>query len=236
MIDEIQVIRSEGIPLYYYNKEEVLDDSINFLQAGFFTAMGNFAGDLQNGEMKLVVMEKKEYLLKQMTDFLLIFGLDIKEENSIDISSYEDQIIKVAKYLDEKLGEYNLRGLDHQSDEYGEPFLEFDIFLHSEKLIDKQEFSFPSFSGKVRNRMFQSIGYVAGECNIGRAERMRRLAFGMVWFMISMILLIASISFDIATAYRIILVIPNFMGFSGLYQYFYRFCTTNALKQQYNMN
>lgn len=234
MIDEIQVINAGGIPIFYHHKDGHKEDTSYLLQASLITALSQFAKELNNGEIKLISMERKNYLLKKEDNFILIFTST--DEDPLNIIEYENDITKASHYLNEQFISSNLTEVSGDMELYDRPINEFRRYLSDENLIDLDDYDASGFRSEVSNLIFKSVGYEPGKCNIGRAERMKRLAFGMIWFTISFVAFAGLLIYELNPLYRLILIIPNFFGFLGLYQYFYRFCTTNAMKEQYSMN
>jgi hypothetical protein len=96
---------------------------------------------------------------------------------------------------------------------------------------------------RVQGFLFKSLGYKPGQCNIGPLERQRRLLTGFGFGALSLLILVSVVYLEgflpdyaqMLRYARLIIVVPLFMTFQGIYQYFFRFCVTNALKNQYSM-
>ena len=96
---------------------------------------------------------------------------------------------------------------------------------------------------RIQGFLFKSLGYKPGQCNIGPQERQRRLLTGFGFGALSLLILIGIVYLERALVdlsetiryLRLVIVFPLFMSFQGLYQYFFKFCVTNALKNQYSM-
>ena len=235
MINEIQVIKAGGIPLYHYASDES-DDDLKILQASFFTAISSFATELQNGEMKLIVMDKKSYLLRRESNYTIIFA-SLVEDHEDNIKFHETDLLNALSYFGERVQFHKVSPDTLDIQLYDQPLTDFDKYLKENELIPKDMgVDVPRFRTGISNAIFKSVGYEPGVCNIGRAERFRRLSFGMTWLVISFGIYFAIEALNLNNYFKIVLVIPNFLGFLGVLQYFYRFCTTNAMKEIYNMN
>ncbi|MHA2502839.1 MAG: hypothetical protein ACXAE3_08220 [Candidatus Kariarchaeaceae archaeon] len=234
-IIEVQLINSAGLPVYYHNNtgEGNYDDSSMILQSSFITAIGTFATELQNGEVKLIQFELKKYLMTRAKEFSLIFTSSSPDINMVD--TYNGKINEVKDYLDTKLLQDNLDFESPHSASLDDLLIDFDSYLRKEKLVVGGEYERNSIREDVRSLIFKSVGYEPGKCNIGRSERIRRLNFGLTFFIISAVLLTAIVLLNLPSYLIFGLFVTNFLGFLGLLQYFYRFCTTNALAERYVM-
>lgn len=83
--------------------------------------------------------------------------------------------------------------------------------------------------------IFKSIGYTPGQCNIGRAERLKRL-IGMMGFVAAIISAILIMFFNGNPWFMLTLDVPLGMGFFSLYQYLFKFCVVNGLTKKYDMH
>ena len=83
--------------------------------------------------------------------------------------------------------------------------------------------------------IFNSIGYKPGQCNIGPAERMKRLLMGMAMLPIALAGALAIILLNASPYWMFTLVIPLYVVFNGIYQYYFKFCAINGLTKKYNM-
>lgn len=235
MIEEIQVINPGGIPLFYHSEAETDAEQggTYLLQASFITALTQFAAELQHGEIKLISMERKNYLMAKANDFIVIFTST--DEGPDTIVNYQPTITQAADYLITKFAEFNLTGDELIVDKFDQPMQDFNEFLKEKDLVKKDTFEAPVFRRNVSGFVFKSVGYEPGKCNIGQAERNRRLSFGFAWLFTSFVIYAAILLFELDPLLIFVTLIPNFLGFLGLYQYFYRFCTTNALNETYTM-
>ena len=115
--------------------------------------------------------------------------------------------------------------------------------LQKEGIIDEsfsleEDYSTKQFS-LLGSFVSRSVGYVPGQCNIGEKERLIRLISGFAFLFIGVLLLIGFVflenNYDFPREARFLVAIPFFFGFQGFYQYFFRFCVTNALRRKYVM-
>jgi hypothetical protein len=235
MIDEVEVISSGGVPIYYHSNEGPKNDAHFLLQASFITALTQFANELKNGQVKLISMERKNYLLKKSNSMIIIFTS--QETSAPEFLNYEGEITDVSEYINNKLVEYKIDPQEIDTSKFDQPMKDLNVYLTEKKLIENPlEYDGGSFRGGLNSLIFRSVGYEPGKCNIGRAERMRRLSFGLTFFTLSFVLFTLFLIFELDPVFRLILAIPNFLGFLGFFQYFYRFCTTNALSESYDMH
>jgi hypothetical protein len=77
--------------------------------------------------------------------------------------------------------------------------------------------------------------YVPGVCNIDSKGRKMRAAFGIVAIVISMSLSLFLQSWAISPYWQLLIVLPLWAGFNGLWQARYSFCVGNAAKQQFEI-
>ena len=236
-IDEVEIISTGGVPFYYHNNSGgSRDDETYLLQASFITALSQFATELNNGQIKLISMERKHYLLTKSATFTVIFTSH-HENGPAELISYEPQIQQVRDYLDEKLMKFQIDLTNPNNPNLDTPMQQFDDYLKEQNIVTAEEsYDLSGFRKEMNKFIFRSVGYTPGVCNIGRAERMRRLAFGLIFFTLSFIGYSLILLLDLSNLFILLLAIPNFLGFLGLFQFFYRFCTTNALNQEYDMN
>jgi len=184
----------------------------------------------------MISMEKKHYLLTRSPEFIVIFT-SRDETGPETLMNYQPQIGEVKNYLDETLLQMNIDLNQPNNTRLDQGVDQFHQYLLDKQLIQQEKtFQSSSFREQLNSLVFKSVGYEPGKCNIGRAERIQRLSVGLASFVISFVLyaLILILSLPSWTVW--ILVIPNFMGFNGVLQYFYKFCVTNGLTQQYDMN
>jgi len=77
--------------------------------------------------------------------------------------------------------------------------------------------------------------YTPGVCNIGPSEKQKRLGFGAALLALSLILWAAAAFFQIDRAYRLLLFLPLFGGFVGIFQAHFSFCVFNAKAHVFSM-
>lgn len=222
MLEEVQIVDSGGIPIYFFRRETTEEDydPILFLKASFFTAMTKFAEELDNGDVRLIRMDRQKFYIRKELDHLIIFGA------SPDTGDYESQLEQFTELVRPLLSKQDkVEGVELIND-----------YLVELKLIPEKKRVDPSrVKSQIESVLFRSVGYIPGQCNIGRAERLQRLTFGLIFLVISLALNLLIIEFALPAELTFLLVIPNFFGFLGILQYFYRFCTTNALSGKYTM-
>lgn len=72
--------------------------------------------------------------------------------------------------------------------------------------------------------------YAPGKCNIGPRNRLLRLAFGILLLSLSAVLFAYLVAVHAPKLYRFILVIPLFMGYTGILEGFFSFCVFHGFK------
>jgi hypothetical protein len=245
MINEIYVIQESGIPIYYYNQEQsIMDldwkDESYTLQAGFFAAIVQFGSELTQDELRYIVFNNRTYGIKKSKEVYIVFSE--KVELSVErLKDLDKKLQSASNFISENISGDQLQILMAVSEKAMEEVVSgFSNFLVKEKIIEETSAIDESKVKKqVQNFVFKAVGYQPGRCNIGPKERMQRLSVGMISIAIGMFLFAAiswlstiNINFAFLT---FILIFPFFIGFNGVYQYFFRFCVTNALKKQFNM-
>jgi hypothetical protein len=58
---------------------------------------------------------------------------------------------------------------------------------------------------------------------------------GMMGFVVAIIGAILFMVFSLNPLYMLMLAVPTFMGFFGLFQYVFKFCAVNGLTKKYDM-
>lgn len=239
MLEEILVIR-ESIPIFYYNKDpdKALSDNYYVLQSGFFVALTHFANEMSNDKLRYVVLENKLYALDEVSDVLLIFGQ--KEKLSAEtLAVVKEELSKAAKYLNQLFNKYqlttvanpSLKVINNIANDFGEYLKEINL-VEDDRPFDPKE-----SRSMMQKFIFNAIGYKPGQCNIGKAERQKRLILGIVSF--AMAIIGAMVIYFIPTInayFGLLLMLPIAMGYFGLFQYFFRFCAINGLTKKYDMH
>ena len=139
--------------------------------------------------------------------------------------------------MEKTFTEYNLTGNEYSLNAYDLALISFDKHLKEEKILETTtSINSNEFREKVDNALFRAVGYTPGVCNIGLKERYFRLSWGIGTIAFSLILFLLMLIFDIDKSYRLLLYLTNAVGFSGILQYFHRFCVANGINKQYNMD
>ena len=113
---------------------------------------------------------------------------------------------------------------------------DFGDYLKKENLVEDDSPFDPTKSRTMMQKfIFKSIGYVPGQCNIGPAERLKRLINGILGFVVGIIGGLVIYFTGISSWYMFLLTIPFFMGFFGTFQYFFKFCAVNGITKQFDM-
>jgi hypothetical protein len=236
MLDEILVIR-ESLPIFYYNRDPdvALSEDWYILQSGFFVALSQFANEMSKDNLKYVILENKLYALDELSNILLIFG-DKRKMSQELIEKLHGDISKASNYLNnlvEKHGaqksipsEYALNSIAN----------EFGDYLRQENLVeDDSPFDVRESRSMMQKFIFKSIGYKPGQCNIGPAERLKRLLMGLGFLPVAAIGAYLIWFFGINPLYALTLVVPIFMTVFGLFQYIFKFCVINGVTKKYDM-
>ena len=236
MLEEILVIR-ESIPIFYYNKDpdKAMNDDHYVLQSGFFVALSAFANELSHEKLKYVVLERKLYALDETSNLMLVFG-DKEKMSTETIDKLQRHIGKATDQLNQLIEKHNLtnhsvnqQSLDAIADDFG-------VYLKDENLVEDDSPFDPTKSRSLMQKfIFKSIGYVPGQCNIGPAERLKRLINGILGFVVGIIGGLVIYFTGISSWFMFLLAIPFFMGFMGTFQYFFKFCAVNGITKQFDM-
>ena len=236
MLNEILVIK-ESIPIFYYNRDPkvALSDDWYILQSGFFVALSQFANELTEDHLKYVILENRIYALNEKTNLLLVFG-NAEKFTQDSIEKLNNEIKKAAKELDHLISKYDVNKFTSSPEDIAEVAKNFGQYLKTEKLIeDDNPINLLKSRSLMQKFIFKSIGYKPGQCNIGPAERLKRLLTGVVGFLLTLLGIFFIFYFDASHGYIFLLMIPLFAGFIGLYQYLFKFCVFNGLTKRYNM-
>ncbi len=236
MLDEVLVIR-ESLPIFYYNRDPAVafDDDHYILQSGFFVALSAFANELSDDKLKYIVLENKLYALDEVSEILVIFGDKEKMTQEV-VNKLQEDITKATKYLNSLIEKHDLEQFIPSQEVLGILAKDFGDYLKEEDLVEDDSPFDPNKSRSMMQKfIFSTIGYKPGQCNIGHAERLKRLMIGLMGFVVAIIGAILFIVFSLNALYMLLLVIPLFMGFFGLYQYSFKFCAVNGLTKKYDM-
>lgn len=252
MIDEIFVINQAGLPIFYY-KSKIHEFDPNedkyIIQSSFFSAINTFAADVDEDNVRFVVFNEKSFALRknehQNETYVTIFG-KFKSLEDANIQKTEKELLLSSNQVKSILSDSFPTGIDTLNNEQVIEFQEqFTNFLSEQNIIPitKEEIDRKFLKKRqkdVQNAIFKTLGYKPGQCNIGPVERQRRLITGFGAAIIGLLFLVSLIylekNFVIPRELRlVILPIPLFLAFQGFYQYFFKFCVTNALKKRYVM-
>ena len=236
MLDEILVIR-ESLPIFYYNSDPEIAFSEDWylLQSGFFVALSQFANEMSDDKLKYIVLENKLYALDEVSDILLIFGDKEKLEQDV-VNKLQGDLKKAANYLNYLIEKYNLELFTPSQQQLNGIAKDFGDYLKTEDLVEDDTPFDPMQSRSLMQKfIFNSIGYKPGQCNIGPAERMKRLLMGMSMLPVAIAGALLILLLDISPYWMFALVIPLYVVFNGIYQYYFKFCAINGLTKKYNM-
>ncbi len=245
-IDEVFVIQDSGIPLFHWSREVDNEESDEYiLQSSLFQAISAFAHEMAKDEIKFVIFENKSFAIKNIKKYRmkLVFG---QFSSEVDLKDSEKFIHGVSGFVSGFLAGNYPEGINDIIQKESKHFNEvIKDYLIKENIIPAKEEVKTDEQNRqlVQGFLFKSLGYKPGQCNIGPVERQRRLLTGFGFGALSLLILIGIIYFEgvlpdykeILRFSRLILVISLFMSFQGIYQYFFKFCVTNALKNQYSM-
>jgi hypothetical protein len=247
-IDEVFVIQDSGLPLFHWSKNDEEAESDDYiLQSSLFQAISAFAKEMANDEIKFVNFQNKTFAIKNFGKYRmkLVFG---QFSSEIDLRNSEKNIHGISGFINGFMAGNYPGGIDDFIEKQSKHFNEtLKDHLIKENVIPAPErekiMTDEENRQRVQGFLFKSLGYKPGQCNIGPLERQRRLLTGFGFGMLSLIILIGIVylegvlpNYAEALRYtRLIIVFPLFMSFQGIYQYFFKFCVTNALKNQYSM-
>ncbi|MBN1328262.1 MAG: hypothetical protein JXA54_02200 [Candidatus Heimdallarchaeota archaeon] len=236
LLDEILVIR-ESLPIFYYNRDPsiALNEDWYLLQSGFFVALSSFANEMSKDRLKYIVLENKLYALDEVSEVLVIFGNNEKMSQEI-ITKLQGDLSKATTYLNQLFNKYNLQPQLASYDKIDDIGKDFGTYLKNEKLVEDDTPFDPLKSRSLMQKfIFKSIGYKPGQCNIGKAERLKRLMSGFGGLVLAIIGFLLIFFLEANAFYTLILIIPIFLGFQGFYQYFFKFCVVNGLSKRFDM-
>ncbi len=236
LLDEIMVIR-ESIPIFYYNRNPTVayNDDYYVLQSGFFVALSAFVNEISSDRLRYIVLENKLYALDEVSNILIIFGDKEKMTQEV-VNKLQVDISKAAKYLNTLVEKYVVGHFVPSQEVLNKLAKDFGEYLKEHELVEDDSPFDPYKSRSMMQKfIFSSIGYKPGQCNIGQAERLKRLMIGMMGFVIAIIGAILFLFYMNNPYYMFMLAIPIFMGFFGVFQYAFKFCAVNGLTRKYDM-
>lgn len=202
---------------------------------------------MAHDEIKFVIFQNKSFAIKNIGRYQmkLVFG---QFSSDIDLKNSEKFIHGASGYISGFMAGNYPEGLNDLIEQQSYHFNKtIKDHLIKENIIPAPEGDKVKTDEqnrkRVQNFLFKSLGYKPGQCNIGPLERQRRLLTGFGFGLLSLVILIGIVYLEgllpdyeqILRYSRLIIVIPLFMTFQGIYQYFFKFCVTNALKNQYSM-
>jgi hypothetical protein len=86
------------------------------------------------------------------------------------------------------------------------------------------------------NKMDENTKYIPGVCNIDAKGRKMRLNFGLITIFVTIaISAYLTLGTFVSAYWQIVLILPLFMGFIGLWQSKFSFCVADAAKHQYEI-
>jgi hypothetical protein len=236
LLEEILVIR-DSIPIFYYNRNPAIamDNDFYVLQSGFFVALSAFANELSHEKLKYVVLENKLYALDEASELMLVFG-DKEKMTTETVEKLQQHLGKATSQLNQLINKYNLTHQSTNQQSLDAIANDFGTYLKNENLVEDDSPFDPKQSRSLMQKfIFKSIGYVPGQCNIGPAERLKRLITGIFGFVAGIIGGLVIYFTGISSYYIFLLAIPFFFGFFGTFQYFFKFCAVNGLTKKYDM-
>ncbi len=233
MIDEVQIIRPDGIPVYHYTKGETFNDS-SLLEASFFTALNSFGNELGNGEIRKIIFSGKSYLVKSTDNYILTFASDDLES----LNPYERLIEEACTRLDSYISsnEDRWRRTYILEERSVEVFDQFNALFHEINIVpEEEEMDFSSFRDRVNRFIFDSVGYRPGSCNIGKEGVYSRYLKGALALIVSLATVLIIAILDLSPIYRLLTIVPNTFAAFAFLQAKNRFCVVNALDGQVDM-
>ncbi|MFX0114345.1 MAG: hypothetical protein ACFFB3_07345 [Candidatus Hodarchaeota archaeon] len=246
MIDEVFVLNEGGIPIFHYDRLNTEGEDDRYLSiSSFLSAMSSFANEMAADEIKFVVMKNRSFALSKTPELLLLIFSQVGPAEAIDLADTEIKLLNTSKKVREYILTNYPRGTIAMTPEQMDQIAQgVSAFLKEENVIGEDFVLEKDYSRKQRRIMqgflSRTVGYKPGVCNIGEKERMVRLMSGFAFLFVAFLLWLALIflenNYGIPREARLlILPIPLFFGFQGFYQYFFRFCVTNALRRKYVM-
>jgi hypothetical protein len=237
MLNEIIAI-SSSLPIFYFTNEEKEEDWY-ILRSGFFVALSQFANNMRAQKLEFVVLENQIYSLDDEADILLVFGNDEDFDDKL-IRKMKKDVKKATNYLRGLIAKYNYDVLKQNPlSKLTEIRLgkEFEDYLVEENLIEKTvNIDLNEKKGVLEKFILKSIGYEPGKCNIGPETKNKRLALGMAGLLATFLIFIVLLVTNAPAWTAYLLIIPLFLTFNGIYQYFFEFCVVNGLRKRFSMN
>jgi hypothetical protein len=248
LINEVFVIQDSGIPLFHWSSVSDNEESDEYiLQSSLFQAISAFAHEMAKDEIEFVIFENKSFAIKNIEKYRmkLVFG---QFSSEIDLKGSEKFIHGVSGFISGFLAGNYPEGINDIIEKQSTHFNKVikDYFIKENVIPTQEEDKVKTDKQNrelVQGFLFKSLGYKPGQCNIGPVERQRRLLTGFGFGALFLLILIGIVYFEgvfpdyseVLRFSRLVIVIPLFMSFQGIYQYFFKFCVTNALKNQYSM-
>lgn len=232
------IISNSSLPLFSYDKQNkktelVSDDEL--LLSSFFSAITSFAEQLKADDLKYIVFEKRSFALKKTSDFTIVFS-KYATFSDTELPEVQQLLESTSNYLlklltDEKLLNSNqvLRDstLKTITDNLARYLLDNGIIIDADFKFD------PLFVQRIyRKYIFKTIGYEPGKCNIGPQERQKRFIIGLYGLILTLLTYLGITTLALPHEFILLLFFPLFMSFLGIYQYFFKFCVTNALSKR----
>jgi hypothetical protein len=246
LIDEVFVLNEGGIPIFHYDRLDPEGADDHYLSiSSFLSAMSSFANEMAADEIKFVVMKNRSFALTRTPELLLLIFTLVSPAEAVDLADTEVKLLNTSKKVREYILTNYPRGtVGLAPDEMDQIAQGISEFLKEEKVIEADYVLEKDYSRKQRRIMqgflSKTVGYKPGVCNIGEKERMVRLMSGFAFlfaaFLLWLVLIFLENNYGLPREARLlILPIPLFFGFQGFYQYFFRFCVTNAVRRKYVM-
>jgi len=232
------VINNSSLPLFSYDKQNkktelVSDDEI--LLSSFFSAITNFAEQLKADDLKYIIFEKRSFALKKTTDFTIVFS-KYATFSDTELPKVQELLESTSNYLlnlltDEGLLNSKLALQDSTLKTITEKLAKY---LLDNGIVIDADFKFdPLFVQRIhRKYIFKTIGYEPGKCNIGPQERQKRFILGLYGIILTLVTYFGITALALPHVFILLLFFPLFLSFLGIYQYFFKFCVTNALSKR----
>jgi len=237
MLQEIQVISNSGLPLLSFNSSEEEMAERSFLQAGFLTAVSEFSKEVNNGDLKLIETDSVSYLMKKNKYYTSVFTFDSPQQS---FAEEQQSLQNVNNKVLEEFGEREYTPADMNKDENQTKIQRLITYLSGLEITStsKSKFIFESqkIFQNVENLLYKSVGYVPGQCNIGKEGRLQRLTYGLILLVISLVVMLTTVVFGLPLIVRELLVVVNIGAFVCILQYFHRFCVFNGALGYYDMD